>query len=364
MSDTSSSSAPKPGPVEVAKRPYQVILYVGANAPVVEDVRVVDLTPAETTAAAVLDKLRAAELQPADLRSRVLFLTDPGSEFRDHAIMVYAALMGFAKRRVDAAFDLVSAPLPLAEFDKALRRSPDAGRPEEPVAQVQIGGPAREDLPVVSIGAGGFTPQLVSAIRHARRVRFCPAEVVELALPQFAAVAALRARGESDKLPFLTDGTEPVEIDESGVVGICLNTLRRDAEELRRSLRTGNRDAIADKVELTDRQVRLLAAAELPIEEVLRRLDAKSKMVETDPRPDTPEAEAGQKVLVELWHCPRPQNHTNNDATPSARVSPMRGDALGFRCFRCLPEKVDALRLVMWALELSADEAADWLLAA
>jgi hypothetical protein len=326
-------------------------------------VRVVDLTPAEPTAQGVLDALRKAPLSPSDLRSRVLFLADGDSETdRDVALMTYAALLGYAKRRLDASFELDGAPLPLADFDKALRRSADLGRPEELPAQLQVGGPVRDDLPHVDISSG-FSPALVTAIRYARRVRFCPSPLLALALPQLVAVAALRGRGESERLPFLTRGDEPVEVDESGVVGVCLNTLRRDGEELRRSLRSDNRDAVADKVELTARQQRLLDASNLPVEQTLRRLGARSRMVETDPRPDSEEAARGEKVTVELWHCLRPENHTHNDATPSARVSPMREDLLGFRCFRCLPEKVDSLRLLMWAHDLSADEAADWLLA-
>ena len=362
MSDT-PKPAPKPSAPEPARRPYQVILYVGPTAPTVDGVRVVDLTPAESAPQAVLDVLRAVALTPADLRSRVLFLADGDASFRDRALMVYAALTGFAKRRVDAAFDLENAPLQLPEFDSTLRRSPDLGRPEEPLAQVQVGGPARDDVPHISID-GGFTPELVTAVRYARRVRFVPAGELPLALPQLVAVAALRARGEVDKLPFLADGTEPAELDDSGVVGVCLNTLRREAEDLRRSLRTGNRDAVVERLPLTERQERLVAAAAVPVEETLRRLGAKSRLVDAPARRDGDQDSAAETEQVELWHCPRPENHTNGDATPSARVSPMREDELGFRCFRCLPEKVDSLRLVMWARDLSADEAADWLLAA
>lgn len=354
MSDT---PAPKPTPPAAPKRPYQLVLYVGAAAPTLEDVRVVNLTPAHDTAEAVLDALRAAELTPADLRSRALFLADADAAFRTRALMVYAALIGFAKRRLDAAFDMDSEPIQAAEFDKSLRKARDNGKPAEVVAQVQIGGPERTDMPQVHI-AGGFTPELVTAIRYARRARFTPPEALQLALPQLIAVAALRGRGETDKLPYLVNGDEPVEVEDGAVVGVCLNTLRRDAEELRRSLRTGNRDAVAPAVELTPRQQHLVAAAAVPVEETLRRLGAESKMV------PAPAVEGEEEKMIEVWHCLKPQNHTNGDATPSARVSEMRGETHGFRCFRCLPEKVDSLRLVMWANGVSADEAADWLLSA
>lgn len=345
-----------------APRPYQVCLYVGASVPELPDVRVVDLTPAEPTADAVLTRLRDSALNPADMRARVLVVIDEDPAYRDHALLVYAALLGFAKRRLDVAFGMGGEALVLSDFDAMLRKRPDAGRPDSLIAQAQVGGPSRDDLPYIDISTG-FTAEAISTIRFARRLRFVPPAVAAHALPQLVAVAAFRARGETDKLPYLCTGDEaaPTEDTAQDVVGICLDTLRREAEELRRSLRSDNRDALAEKVELPARYQRLVDADALPVADVLLRLGARSMILDVDPKPDSPEYGTGEKVQVEVWHCPRPDRHTNGDATPSARINAKSG---GFQCFRCHRERINALRLVMDVLECSADESADWLLAA
>lgn len=342
-------------------RPYQVCLYVGPEAPTLQDVRVVDLTPETPTPEAVLDRLRASDLTPADLRARVLFVADGTTvEHRDAALLVYSALLGFAKRRLDAAFGVESEALVLADFDATVRRLPDAGKPADVLQVVQVGGPERSDLDRVDLA--DLSPATLTAVRYARRVRFVPAPALAVALPQLVALAAMRARGDNDKLPFLVHGDEPAPTEDTAadVVGICLNTLRRDAEDVRRSLRSDNREALAEKAELTGRQRRLLTASALPIEEVLVRLGARSKMIDVVPKVGD-DGELGP-TQIEVWHCPRPDRHRNGDATPSARIT--RGGK--FQCFgmACDKERVDALRLVMDVQSVSADEAADWLLGA
>jgi hypothetical protein len=338
-------------------RPYQVCLYVGANTPVLPEVRVVDLTPHAPTAQAVLDKLRASDLNPSDLRSRVLFVTDAAGEHHRAALLTYAALLGFAKRRLDVAFGTDADAIDMAAFDASMRSQRDAGRPETPIAQAQVGGPARTDMLYVDLAS--FTPEKLSVLRYARRLRFVPPAVIAHALPQLVALAAVRARGDSDRLPVLCDGTEPLALPDGTEPGIDLDALRRDAEEIRRASRTDNRDAFADKVELSARQSRLLAADSVDIRTVLTRLGTISKTVMIDPKPGTPEHEAGTPVPAEVWHCPRPERHTNGDATPSSRVHDKTGT---FRCFRCDRERVGPLRLVMDVNGMTADEAADWLL--
>jgi hypothetical protein len=348
-----------------APRPYQVCLYVGPSAPVLADVRVVDLTPADDTPAAVLARLRESALNPADLRSRVLFVADGDASYRDRTLMVYAALLGFARRRLDVAFGVDAEALVMADFDVALRKTADAGRPETAIAQVQVGGPVRTDLPYVDI-SDGFTPAKTSLLRYARRLRFVPAPVLGHALPQLVAIAALRARGESDKLPYLCTGSEPVPTEDTvaDVVGVCLDTLRREGEDVRRSLRSENRDSIAAKAEPTLRAQRLVDADAVPVRDTLVRLGGRSKVVEVAAKPGTPEHEAGQTVPLEVWHCPRPDRHTNGDATPSARITVTGAQGEGaFQCYKCDRERTGSLRLVMDVRGCTVDEAADWLLA-
>lgn len=320
------------------QRPYQVCLYVGENPPVLEDVKVVDLTPEEPTVEAVLARLRDSGLTPADLRARVYVVADGD---RDKALAVYAALLGFAGRRLDVADgeEVIAA----AELDAAARALPDAGRPAEMPDHIQVGAVVHPDLP--SIGASAsLSPEDVSSIRYARRVRFVPMDAPKPALgalTQLVVVAGIRARRDNDRLPFLVEGAEPAPTPEDPMdpVGLCLDTLRREAVELRRSLRFDDRGAVADKLELSERQRTLLAASSLPIEETMNRLGA------------TVDESTG------LWHCPRPDRHTNGDANASMKV--VKGKV---QCFRCDPERVDSLRLTMDAKGYSADEAALWLL--
>lgn len=326
-----------------APRPYQVCLYVGTAKPVIEDVVVVDLTPATREPGLVLECLVASGLTPADLRSRVLFATDTGAdpEVSAKAVMVYAALLGFAGRRIDVSVgdDLIAS----ADLDAMARALPDAGRPDMIPDAVQVGAVLHPELPSVGI-RGILDPEEVTLVRYARRVRFVASDSPLIALTQLLVVAGIRQRNGVDRLPFLCVGDEPAISAPDGdmpaePVGICLDTLRREAVDVRRSLRPDNRTSLADKVDLTYRQRQLLSAAAQPVEVTLVRLGASAS------------------ADGELWHCPRPERHNNGDANPSMKV--VRGKT---RCFRCDPERVDSLRLAMDARSWTADEAAVWLL--
>jgi hypothetical protein len=189
----------------------------------------------------------------------------------------------------------------------------------------------------------GLSGDDVSAIRYAKRVRFVPAAQSSPALDavsQLIILAGLRARGDVDRLPYLVKGDEPVAADgEDGVVGLCLDTLRRGAVEARRAMRHDDRSQLAPKAELTARQRMLLAASAVPIESVLTWLGA------------------SRDESSELWHCPRPERHNHGDANASMRV--VRGKT---QCFRCDAERVDSLRLVVDTKGMVPDTAAEWLL--
>lgn len=325
---------------------YHVCLYVGSNPPVLEKMNVVNLTPAEATPEAVLEAIASSGVKPTDLRAQVVFAADGQSpEDVRKAVLTYAALLGFANRRLDIRTGEDS--LNVEQLDLALRSLPDAGRLDPKPDHVQVGAPHPE-IPSVVI-SGAPSPADVSTIRYARRVRLVPTGSVTDALTQLVWVAAVRARDSVDRFPFLVEGDEPLVTESSEIVGICLDTLRRDALALRRSLRSDDRDSLAERVELSERQRTLLEAAARPIEHTLTALGAVS--VERPAQSEDAPAEV-------LWHCPRPERHTHGDATPSMRVT--RGKV---RCFVCDAERVDSLRLVMDARSLSADEAAEWILA-
>lgn len=341
------------------ERPYQVCLYVGPQAPTLDGVRVVNLTPTEHTSDGVIAALRSAELTPADLRSRVLFVADGGNEYRTATLMVYSALLGFAKRRIDVAFAIDGEAIPMDEFDARVRKMPVMERPETPADTAQVGGEARTDLTYLdansAMSAGG-----AATIRFARRLRFVPPAATALALPQLVAIAALRARGQMDKLPLLCDGTEPAPEGVTDAAGVCLDTLRRAGEEIRRGLRSDTRDALAPRLE-ENPNFRLAEADAIPVERTLVRLGARSKIIEMAAKPGTPEHAQGTTIPTEVWHCPRPDRHTHGDANPSSRIV-TKGETTLFQCFRCDPERVGSLRLVMDTLGKTGAEAANWLL--
>lgn len=318
------------------ERPYQVVLYCGPKAPALEDVTVIDVTPATATAEAVMEALRNAKLTPADLRARTVFWAEGD---RDAALATYAALCGFAARRLDVSSG--GDALDAEEIDTAARAFTDAGRPENHLEVVQVGLVAHPELPTVLM-AGTPSAADISRVRYARRARFVPIGDDPLAaISLLLVVAGIRARGEMDRMPTLCRGDEPASPEDGERVGIDLEELRRTGTDLRRSLRFDDRNATVEQRDLSERQRNLLAAAALPIEETLARLG-------------TSEDEASG-----LWHCPRPARHTHGDATASMRV--VKGKA---KCPRCDPERMDSLRLVMDVKACSPDEAADWLLSA
>lgn len=315
-------------------RPYQIVLSCNAEALNIEGATNLDITPAAVDADSVIAAFGAAGLSTDMMRSRVMF--HAGGDDIALVVATYAAVCGFAGRRVDILVggDLIDA----VDLDRAVREFADAGKPEQIFDHLQLGA-HRDDLASIVFGAQ-LSADDVSAIRFARRIRFVPVGGVAAALTAFIAVAGLRARDRSDRFPYLCDGTEAVTDDAATVVGVCLDTIRRAAVELRRTSRSGDRDALVERVELTDRQARLEAAANTDVEATMAALGARQN------------AESG------LWHCPRPQRHSNGDQNPSMRA----GKGL-IRCYRCDTERVDSLRLTADVLGVSVDEAADWIVA-
>jgi hypothetical protein len=318
-------------------RPLYSIIYTcgTTNVPPLA-VKVVDVTPTERSAQAVMDCIRAAGLSVADVKTDALIVF--GSDDIVRNLVVYAALVGLSGRRPDVAVD--GKVLPAGALDRKVRRSKDAGDPPVRPLHVQIGQTGRSDLPEIPFSELP-DPRALSMTRAAARVRLVVPTDALGALHQLVAVAGIRARRDEERLPFLVGGMEPPPPAEtfSEPVGIDLEQVRRDAVSLRRDTRTDDRTSLAEPAPLSERQQRLLEAAAVPVETTMERLGAR------------------YNAEVEAWHCPRPARHTNGDATPSMRVTKGR-----VRCGRCDAERVDSLRLVMDAAVMSPDEAADWLL--
>ena len=314
---------------------YQVCIHIGQR-PDVAASRFVDLTPTALTSEAALGALQGSDLTAADLRARTLFVADEAHT--QEAILMYAALIGFAGRRLEFS-DSDSVVDASALHQITAKVADEAERPEEQEPFVQVGSPTSQNIPFVALGATVGDTE-VRSIRYAKRVRLAANELkVTEALSLLVAVSALRQRSGADRLPLLVLDAD-AELEEGEMaIGIDLDTLRRAANELRRSRRIDDRDAIVEPITDTERLVALRIAAAVPIEEALVLLAS----VQND--------ETG------FWRCPRPDRHRNGDANPSLKV--LEGKV---RCFRCDPEPVDSLRLLMDTLACGPDDAARALL--
>lgn len=277
--------------------------------------------------ASIEKSLASAGVSPADLRSRsVLVVGDDATA----ACIAYAAVIGLAGRYLDVSDG--SHIVQASQVAAAGRRWKSAGRPTSPIAEAQIGA-EHPDLIAVGVGAA-LTPPEVTVVSYCRKLRLVPPQDPLVAVTQLIAVAAIRQRGLDERLPQLVSGSEPA----GGDPGIRLDDIRRIGQNLRRMLDIPERNELAEARPPSERDVLLQAAAEIDIAEVMGRLGARKN------------EDTG------LWHCPRPERHTNGDATASMKLT-----ASGVRCFRCDGERVDSLRLTIDTLGCTPDEAAVWL---
>jgi hypothetical protein len=307
-----------------ARRGYEIVLYLGSARPELQGVAaLVEIRPSSPSLDNIIDAIRESGITPADLRARTLFLADEFAD-RDITAALYAALVGFAGRRLD--FSTGAEPINAAVLHAAGSGAEDAGKPDELPESVQVGPSAGSIDPTRAL-----TLDDITTLRYARRAVLQPmGSGVAAALTQVVMTAALRVRNGADYFPhFTTTGDEPVDLD----------TLRRAGSELRRSIRTDARDAIAPALTPGDRQIRLSQAAEVSMEQALVRLGS------------------FQAEDTGFWRCTRPSRHRNGDANPSMRVTDGK-----VRCFRCDTEMIDPLRLTIDTLDLAPDAAADYLL--
>jgi hypothetical protein len=336
---------------------YQVYAYVGENPPVISSGIVANVTPKHPTATAALEAVQAAGLNSSDLRSRVVFLVEPSldGEAAAKAVLAYAAMIGLARRRIDVAFGPGTKPIIMAQVDSAVKALGESSKPSSVADLVTVDSPEL-DLPdshrVLAVElADGVTHEVVTSVRYAKRAVIGLSSNVEVALPQFIMVAAMRARGERERLPFISVSGEMIDTD----------AVRQECELLRSSLRGDNRLELHAHLGPVQEYAQMHAASEIEMGTVLARLGAVSKTVTTEVLAEDGQPTGNQRVQI-LWHCLHPENHTNGDANPSARVTASENGKEYFRCYKCLGERVDALRLVMWAKDLTGDEAAVWML--
>ncbi|WP_433467295.1 hypothetical protein [Spirillospora sp. CA-128828] len=318
---------------------YVLAVRTTGSPPAIEGVKSVDLVPGEDddVIAATMAGLRASGLTAADFRSRVIFLAPESPD----CLIPYAALCGFAGRRVDAYAG--GTVLEFSRLDPKGEAFPDAGRPPGHLMWGQVGGPDAEGVPTVQVGSGSqqlVAPEAATVIRYAARLRMVPPESARDALATFVLVAALRRRSD-DRFPYLSTGTEPVPIvKDDPAQGVDLEKLRREAGKYRQELRAGRRAAdIVAPLPVSPHNQRIAEAKAVDVRTVLTRLGSSSDD-------------------ENLWHCPRPRRHSNGDENPSMKVY---GDNRT-RCHRCDAEKVGPIRLVVDVLGVTPDEAASFIL--
>lgn len=327
--------------------PYQVYLFVGDTPPTDLKAKLIDITPATPDLVSLAGALSDAGIAGSDLRSRAVFVTDafPSPESCAKALLAYSAIMGLARRRLDFAVGIDSAPVAAADIDAFARQMPAGEKPEPPILIAAVGkvpdSEVPDDCPRLDMSSR-FGLSEVTVAKHARRLLLALPASAALALPQFVAVSSIRARGEAERLPFVY--CDEFELDCEGA--------RRLGEELRRTLRSDDRSALLPAGDPPAEYASLRLAAATPITEVLSALGARWK--------DSVDEVDEDGVPLRFWHCLKPENHTHGDATPSARVT-IDSEGSYYRCLRCLPEKADALRLVMWAKGCTCDEAAGWI---
>ncbi len=335
MTDPDNDTGPKTDPTGG----YQICVHLGVApaALVAAGIRCVELHISDASADTVIASLENSPLKAADFRSEALFSIAAGTD-RDIAVLAYAALIGFSGKRPDIAVgDLIVSG---EELDALGRSIPDAGAPDPVIYQVQVGSVMHPTLKSVSF-ASSIAAIDASAVRYARRLRFAPATDAAQALTQLIVIAGMRAKGAVDRLPYLVNGDEPFDpASPLEIVGTCLDTLKGRANAVRRGRHGGNRTCVVDPAPDDMRLALLRTAASAPIDDALVWLGGR------------------QNADTGLWHCPRPERHTNGDANASMRTAKGR-----VRCFRCDGERVDALRLTMDVKQLSPDDAAAWLIA-
>lgn len=265
-----------------------------------------DVEPGDVTHP-LLGPLLASGLNAADFRSRVLVCF--GDDLDPLAAVFTLALLNlFAGRRLDVMANgeiLVAGTEPPSDAPKA-----NTG-----------------DLYRVEVDADLNDQDVRDAVRSHRKAAVDVSDL-HSTVRRWVAVADLRVRGDNDRLPSLT-------VDE---LWVDVEGLRSDVTALRRMQRNDVSLPVVEPGEIAERVKDLLVASMLDAGDVLTQLGSSS--------PDGV-----------LWHCPRPDRHSNGDINASMKV-----DGNRVRCFRCDQEKIDVVRLVADVNRCSFDEAAAWLL--
>ncbi|MGC4807448.1 hypothetical protein [Micromonospora sp. DT233] len=280
-------------------------------------------------ATAAIDALRASGLTAAHFRSRVVFLASDGPE----TLVLYAAVCGFAGRRIDAYAD--GALLRFSDRGPHQDEFPDAGRPPRYLEWAQAGGPPASGIPTASLDPADASS--VTLIRYAARLRFVPPASPRAALEAFVTIVDIRRRrpkNQFNRFPFLSTGREPVPVAKKDPhQGVDLEWVRAAAEAYRQDLRRSGDEApeIVASRPVGGHLRHIAEANQVDIRRVLARLGSTLD-------------ESGR------WTCPGPHQHDDELGTLLIRDNRAR-------CRTCWPEALSPVRLAVEARGLSPDEA-------
>ncbi|GII86067.1 hypothetical protein Ssi03_40570 [Sphaerisporangium siamense] len=284
----------------------------------------------EDHVAAVLEAWTGKGLEISDRRSKMMFVAGEGPD----VIAYYAVLCGLANRWVDVQVKGVALDMP--QIYEEGRGLSDAGRSSPPPKWAQVGGEDPRHMPHVAFEPGTpLSPEAVSMIRWASRLRMVPPRRVKPALECFALVAGIRET-KGHHWPVLSTGLEP-EPKNKNTSGQGI-----DLEKLWQRISMNRRRRVRDDYEIVEAETgredyRKLADANVtPIDSVLLRLGSSAT---TDGPP--------------VWACPRPDRHKERNPRPTLRI---RDNKAG--CHVCDKEPLTPAQLVADTLEITPDEAA------
>lgn len=314
------------------KNEINLAIWVGtadkpASPAEADGVRVVAVNLEEMTPEKVVDAFNASGLTAKDFRSNVAMFVNAGVDPAAVAVG-QCGLSALAGRTVQVF--VAGKSTALEGMDATLRRERRA-KPDHVDADLQVAGTSNE-MPVVSIaGTPADIRAAMTRIHFAKRVYLTAlSDPMNMAVTSMV-VAALRARNEQDRLPVLVRATgEHVD----------LSAVRAALVDMRRKTSVATAE-LAEPAPVSERLARLAEAEARPIGAVLEMLGTKHG----------PENK-------NVWHCSRPDRHTNGDRVPSMRETNGK-----VRCMRCDAEKVGPVRLVADTLSISPDQAADHILA-
>lgn len=315
---------------------YIVCLYTGSK-PDLNAQTFINITPESSSVEDMISSITHANISAADLKAKTVISLEGDVE---RSVLMYALITGFAGRRIDFMSDGVLVDSN-AMYSSVYDLVKDLEKPELLPEFTQIGKEATEGVYWVDLNAKLSLEDLFH-IRFSKRVRISIDDITtNKALTTLITAAAIRNRNGSDRFPVLvkyhndTLFTSKENEDEPVAFGNDLEQIRRKGNEMRRENKLDDRSTVVSKEELTDRLEIIDSASKIDISKALIMLGSEYN-ADTD-----------------FWRCPRPARHKNGDANPSMKI--IEGKV---RCFRCDQEPVDAVRLIVDTLNLTADDAA------